>query len=83
MQSIVGLGVGWKPVNSVDLFTPGGEVRIEMFFFVLLLARVNLGNSLAIRLDDLEIVIIDPNAPLEIALLADDLLGRDVEHVTM
>ena len=43
----------------------------------------DVGHSLAIGFYDLEIVVVDPDASLEVAFLAFDFFGRDVEYVAL
>ena len=43
----------------------------------------DVGDGLPVSLDDLEVPIVHPHPALEIALLADNLFGRDVEDVAV
>src|ERR1035438_4261887 len=81
VQLVVRFGVDGKPVLAVDLLPPGGELGKEILLVAMFLP--NVGDGLAIGLHNLEIVIVDPDAPLEVALLAFDLFGRDVEDVAI
>ena len=83
VQGVIRARVGRKPVLAIDLLPPGGELGIEMFFLALLFCVTNFRNGLAIGLHDLEIMVVDPDPALEIAFLANDLFGSDVEDVAM
>ena len=79
-RRVIGPGVGGKPILVVDLLAPRRELGIEMFGLITLLLGVsNLRNSLAVGLYDLEIVIVHPDATLEIPLFAYDRFRRNVE----
>ena len=81
VQLVVRFGVDGKPVLAVDLLPPGGELGKEILLVAVFLP--NVGDGLAIGLHNLEIVIVDPDASLEVALLAFDLFGCDVEDVAI
>src|SRR5688500_14330305 len=67
VQLVVGVGVGREPVLAVYLLAVGLE-RGE--------ALVELGHALAARLDDLQVLIVNPDAPLKEALGELRLLER-------
>src|SRR5579862_8034185 len=83
MERIFGAGVGRKPVFSVNLLAPGGEIGKKIFLAFALFIGVGFRNHLAVGLYDLVIVIVDPDASLEIAFLRIDLLRCDIEHVAV
>ena len=89
MEFVVGFGVDGEPVEAVDLLAPGGELGEEIFLISPLLNFVagasiaNVGNGLAVGLNDLKVVIVDPHTSLKIALLAFNFLRRDIEDVAM
>ena len=77
MKDAFGAGVGGEPVFAVDLLVVRGEGRGDVFFA----AGDDLGNVQAVAHDDLEILLVDPDLALKVAVAFDDLLGRDVEDV--
>ena len=54
-----------------------------MLVFALVFLIVDLRDRFAVGLHDLKIVVVHPDASLEIPLLADDLLGSDVEYIAV
>src|SRR5579864_7919252 len=89
MEFVVSFSVDGEPVESVDLLAPGGELGEEIFLvsplfdFIAGAPIADVGNGLSVGLNNLKIVIVDPYAPLEISLLAFNLLGRDIEDVAV
>src|ERR1700687_2035351 len=81
MQGVVCLGIRGEPILAVDLLPPGSELREKILLASFFPA--NIRNRLAVSLHDLEIVVIDPDSSLKIALLAYDLFGRKIEHIAM
>src|SRR5215472_11096377 len=84
MQDVVGAGVGGKPVLAVDLFTIGHEGRAQVFFNVFLLLAVgsaDLGHGLAAALHDLKIAVVNPEAPLKIAVALLDGLRGNIKNI--
>ena len=79
VQCVIGFGVSGKPVLAIDLLAPSSELGEKVFVILF----TDVGNGLAERLYDLEIVVVYPNATLKVALLAFDLLGSNVEHVAV
>src|SRR5882724_7269335 len=79
MQGIFRKRICREPILAVDLFTPGGELREQ----ILIALVVYLWNGLAVGFYDLEVVIIDPYAALKVPLFFFNLLGGDIEHVTV
>src|ERR1700692_504535 len=83
VQGVVGPCVGGKPVPVIDLLPPGGELGIKVFLFALFLGVANLRHGLPVGLNDLEVVIVYPNAALKVSLLSHNLLGRNIEDIAM
>ena len=89
VEFVVSFGVDGEPVEAVDLLAPGGELGEEIFLisplfdFVAGVPIADVRNGLAVGLNDLKIVIVDPHTSLKIALLAFNLLRRDIEDVAM
>ena len=81
VQFVVGPGINREPVLAVDLLPPRREFGIEILFVAVLLADV--GHGLAVRLHNLKVVVVDPDSSLKISLLAHNLFGSDVEHITV
>jgi len=76
-ERVVGVRVRGDPEIAEKIFAIGGEVS-EAIFSVF---RDDIGNGLAVGLYDLEIVVFDPDAAFEVALLFLDDFGSDVEDV--
>ena len=57
----------------------GSETRKEVFVF----AAAQIGDRFAVRLHDLEIVVVDPNAAFKASMILVDLLRRNVEDVCL
>src|SRR5579864_9263642 len=89
MEFVVSFSVDREPVEAVDLLAPGGELGEEIFLVSPLLDFVagapvaDVGNGLAVGLNDLKIVIVDPHTSLKIALLAFNLLRRYIKDVAV
>src|SRR5215471_11820780 len=89
MEFVIGFGVDGEPVASVNLLAPGGEFREEIFlispllYFTTGLVVAKVGNGFAIGFDDLEIVIVDPDASLKISFLGLDFFGSDVKDIAV
>ncbi len=77
VEDAFGLGVGGEPVFAVDLLVVGGEGRLEV--------RVSGASILrdggAVDEDDLQVLLIDPDAALEVVLVLFEDLGAGVEDV--
>src|SRR5260221_7061272 len=80
VQRVIRQRVGREPVLAVDLFPPSGEAGEEIFLTLLL---ANVGHGFPTRLHDLKILIIHPDAALEIALSFFNLLRRNIENVSV
>src|SRR5208283_5987688 len=82
-------GKNRKPVLAVNLLPPGSELGEQVLLIAVLLdliARMSIaqvGNRFAVGLDDLEIVAVDPDPSLKVALLAFDLLRGDVKNIAV
>jgi hypothetical protein len=72
-----GLGVGGEPVFAVNLLVVGGEGRGEIFVAFALV----LGDGDAVDEDDLEVLLVDPDFALEVALAFFEGLGAGGEDV--
>ena len=71
VEDAIGLGVGGEPVFAVDLLVVGGEGGLEVFF-----ARAGvLGDGFAVDEDDLEVLLVDPDAALEVVVVLLDVIG--------
>ena len=77
VEGAFGLGVGGEPVLAVYLFVVGGEGRGEVF---VVFAFV-VGDVFAVDEDDLEVLLVDPDLALEVAVIFDDDLGAGLEDV--
>src|SRR5262249_27410745 len=77
MQVVFCLGICWKPIFTVHLLTVGDK-RWKQILFALL---PGLRHILAVRKDDLHILLIDKDSPLKIALALLNLLWRHIENV--
>src|ERR1700686_3114929 len=66
MQNVVGASEGRKPIKPVNLLPPSRELGEKIL--AALLADVR--HRLAVSLHDLKVVVVHPDASLEIALLA-------------
>src|SRR5580765_6533055 len=77
MQGIVGVRVGRKPERSIDVFPIGFKVRENVFVVFL----DDVGNRLPVTLNDLHVLVVDPDSSLEITLILFHFLGGDVENV--
>src|SRR5438552_997895 len=80
VQSIIGFRIGGEPILAVDLLAPGSELGKKILLSFLL---ANVRDGFAEGFHDLKIAVIDPDAALKIALLADDFLGSNVENIAM
>src|SRR5690242_11475165 len=80
MQSVVGAGVGREPVLTVDLLAISSELGREVFFLGVL-SVVHLRHGLAVSFNNLKILVVDPDAALEIALPRLNLAGCYIEDV--
>ena len=79
MELSFGLGVGGEPVLAVDLFAVGGEGGRK----VLVPAAGVVGDVFAAYQNDLEILAVDPYAPLEITMVLLHHLGGGVENISL
>ncbi len=77
VQVALGLGVGGEPVLAVNLLVVGGEGRGEVFVALALV----LGDGDAVDEDDLEVLLVDPDFALEVALAFFEDLGAGAEDV--
>src|SRR3984957_10338542 len=77
VEGSLGLGVGREPVLAVDLLVVGGIRRGE----ILMAAADVVRDVLAVDQDDLEVLRVDPNLALEVAVVLDDGLGTGGEEV--
>src|SRR5579863_7850662 len=79
MQDVIGPGVSGKPVLSINLLPVRDKPRCQ----VLVIFLVNVRHVLAAGLHDLEIVIVNPYAPLKITLVLFDTLRRDIKDISI
>src|SRR3989442_5433267 len=63
----------------INLLPPGSELGKEVFAFL----ASNVRDCLAVRLHDLETVVVHSDAPLEVALVLFDGFRSDIEDVAM
>ena len=77
VQIALGLGIGRKPVLPVDLLVIGGVGRRE----ILVPLALVVGHALAIDEDDLEILLIEPDLALKVAVVLLDGFGRGGEDI--
>src|ERR1019366_6656461 len=76
VQSVVGAGVGGKPVFLIDLFAEGFELGEGLVG-----AALENPDGFADRLDDLQVLIVHPDLAFEVALARHHLLGLDRKGV--
>ena len=77
VEVALGLGVGGEPVLAVDLLVVGGVGGLEVFVAFALV----VGDGFAVDKDDLEVLLIDPDFALEVALVLLEDLGAGGEDV--
>ena len=76
-KRVVGVCVGGNPEVAKKIFAVGGEVSKT----ILVVFGDDIRHGFAVGFDDLKIVVVDPNAAFEIALLFLDDFGNDVKDV--
>src|ERR1039458_4574780 len=79
LQRVFRACIGGEPVRPVNLLAPGGKFGKQVLFASL--PRMDIGYGLAISFHNLKIVVVHPDASLEIALVFLNLLGRNLENV--
>ena len=77
VQGAFALGIGREPVLAVNLLIVGGEGRLKVF----VAAACVLGHGFAVDEDDLEVLLVDPDLALEVAVVLDEDLGPGGEDV--
>ena len=77
MEVAFGLGVGGEPVFAVYLFVVGGEGWREVFVAFAFI----VGDVFSVDEDDLEVLLIDPDFALEVAVIFYDDLWAGGEDV--
>src|SRR5215472_7781041 len=77
VQIVIGASVYREPVALLDVLAIGAEPRED----ILVILADDVRNGLAVGHDDLQVLVIDPNAALKITLLLLNDLGGDVENI--
>ena len=77
VEDAFGVGVDGEPVLAVDGLVVGGEGRGEVF----VAGAGVLGDRGAVDEDDLVVLLREPDAALEVAVVFEDLAGGAVEDI--
>lgn len=77
VEVVVGASVDREPIALFDVLAVGAEAGKYVF----IVFGNDVGNGFAVRHDDLEIFVVDPDAALEVALVLFDGLGTNIENV--
>ena len=77
MEFAFGLGVGGEPIFSVHLLVVGGVGRGEVFVAFALV----VGDGFSVDEDDLEVLLVDPDLALEVAVVLFHDFGGGAEDV--
>src|SRR5580692_6229584 len=81
MERVIGARVDGEPIGTIHyLLAIGSKLWKQVLIAPL---SGNVGDAFAIGFHDLVILVVYPNAPLEISFLAFDLFGCDVEHIAV
>src|SRR5262245_48563666 len=76
-QGVVGAGIGRKPKVAEKIFAIGSEARKEILLFLF----DDIGDRFAVRFDNLQVLVVHPEAALEVALIFLDDFWSGVKDV--